>query len=131
MNLVIFKYGKSNKLTHNFEDRITALERKSIQGATLSPVKLWSGILQSNTSTNITNLSKYGIVECIFRPCGFGNAIYTALSYKNSHVKVTEDQGEGRVTTVDIYRDQTDKITLSRDITGFWELELTEVWGIG
>lgn len=131
MSRAIFKYGKSNKLTHNFEDRITALERKSTQGATLSPVKLWSGILQSNTSTNITNLSKYGIVECIFKPCATDNVVYTALSYKNSHVKVSEDQGEGRITTVDIYRDRTDKITLSRDITGFWELELTEVWGIG
>lgn len=118
-------------MTDSFEDRITALENKSSQGATLSPVKLWSGRLQSNTSTDITNLSKYGIVECIFRPYGTDTAMYTALSYKNSHVKITEDQGGGRVTTVDIYRDQTDKITLSRSVTGFWELELIEVWGIG
>ena len=108
----------------NHEDRITALEKKSTQGATLSPVKLWSGDFGGGNLT-IVNLSKYGLIACQFSRTGM------LVVAKNQSSFIEDDQGDGRLTSTTVSRANDDILKMVVNRNGYWSRNLIEVWGIG
>ena len=115
-------------MTYVFEDRITALEKKSTQGATLSPVKLWSGDIEiTNTKTiAVTGLSKYRVVLC--KVTLYGQI--PVICIQNDSTKACDDIGGGHgvYITITISNDNVKIDTINSSYT---YPRLLEVWGIG
>lgn len=113
-------------MTDNFEDRITALERKSTQGATLSPVKLWSGDLASNKTFAVTNAEKYKLFMLKSRLWG----ICSCICMRDSVNGLCDDSGDSAQIAYEVTisgNSFTYKITRNT----YGTPRLYEIWGIG
>lgn len=108
-------------MTYNFKDRITALEKKSSQGATLSPVKLWSGNVRGSTKLSVPNLNNYRVAMLLTER---GNAIMCC---------------RGASTGIYSYNTDSFRVTFNSDnsLQVAWgglddfPCNIREVWGIG
>ena len=109
------------------------MENKSSQGATLSPVKLWSGktnITKKDMTLNIPNLSKYNVI--IVNTILYGENPEPIICVKNGAMfsgHDVVDQNGGNEVTWTYGEDNILKVVFFRSIYNLpW---LSEVWGIG
>ena len=117
-------------MTYVFEDRITALERKSTQGATLSPVKLWSGNTQIINTTKIT-LPESSLNYKVFQICCMlfaeGNFILT----RGQTTGIQDDIGGAERCSCST-RIESNTVTFTQTGSNrHTNLIIKEVWGIG
>lgn len=109
-------------MTDIFEDRITALENKSSQGATLSPVKLWSG--STSTSVTVPGAEKYSLLYCKFDYRDYGSFVI-----RDAAIGIADDIGSSTYFTSNL-RISNNIITIKT--TSNWiKPKIIEVWGIG
>ena len=113
----------------NHEDRITALERKSTQGATLSPVKLWSGTLAANNSLTLESLANYKLIVCSYQVFQVRGSLPVVKG--QTYAGHGDDIGGGSRYDGDI--SWTENVIKLTTVRGYGSIKLTlkEVWGIG
>ncbi len=115
---------RSSLLTQYY--RITALENKSSQGATLSPVKLWSGNYSQVGDLNITNAEKYSIFNIKLNLYGLNNVILVRGSECGADDDISKDEGCGAIFTI-----VSNKLHMNITRRNFNVPTILEVWGIG
>lgn len=109
------------------------MENKGSQGATLSPVKLWSGktnITKKDMTFNIPNLSKYNVI--IVNTRLYGENPEPIICVKNGAMfsgNDVVDQNGGNEVTWTYGEDNILKVVF---VNSVYEVPcVSEVWGIG
>ena len=102
------------------------MENKGSQGATLSPVKLWSGNYSQIGDLNITNAEKYSIFNIKLQLYGLNNVILVRGSECGADDDISKNEGCGVIFTI-----VSNKLHMSIARASFKVPSITEVWGIG
>ena len=110
----------------NHEDRIKALENKSLQLSNIKVDKLWTGDITNNTKLSIPNLNNYNIVWIKVNFYYIG--CYVCI--RGTKNGIGDDIGDGHKTQAWITLNNDNTLSYEVTIWDYSSRRLLEVWGL-